>query len=149
MEHTLRKPCSSCGSSTGSIKTKNGQDVVRCECGRFQYNAPKTETGRKPRTVSSVHEAIKPKQRMRIIQRASGRCELQFADCTQCNIHVGHMISVASGIERGMTEQEINDDENLCAMCDRCNLGLGDEPFSLRLAVNIVLSRIKYREKAV
>lgn len=142
-EYPLRAPCKECGIETGYIVTRNGQDVVRCDQGHYQYNAPKTETGRKPRTVSTVHEAIKPKQRARILLRANGRCEL----CgDNGNMHVGHLISVKRGLEHGMTETDLNSDENLCCMCDQCNLGVGKEPVPIRFAVALAMARLRGNE---
>lgn len=145
--HPLRKSCSGCNGATGRIETRNGQDCVYCAtCGKWQYNAPKTETGREVRTVSTVHEALKPKQRARILLRANSRCEL----CGKADavLHVGHLISVKHGLMQGLTELEINDDENLCCLCDECNLGLGEEPVSLRFAVALVMARIRNRAPA-
>ena len=138
--YTMRKPCISCGSGVGRIETRNGQDCVYCVCGRHQYNAPKIETGRKPRTVTAVHDLISASQRARIITRATGRCELCGA---RENLHVGHLLSVDAGINAGMTEAQINDDENLAAMCDACNLGIGKHTVPLRLAVSMLLARMK------
>lgn len=43
----MRAPCG-CGSTWGRITVANGQNVVRCfSCDRFQYNAPKAETGQR------------------------------------------------------------------------------------------------------
>ena len=138
--HALRKPCR-CGFAQGYIVTKNGQDCVYCvTCDTFQYNAPKTETGRKMRSVSSVHNAIKPKQRSRILERATARCEF----CgSRTDLHVGHIVSVKRGLEMGLTEAEINSDENLAAMCSECNLGVGKEPVPLRFAVAMVMARAR------
>ena len=138
--HDLRKPCSKCGSATGRIATKAGQDCVYClQCGRFQYNAPRTETGRTTRSVTTVHSAIKARQRARIIMRATGRCEL----CgSQKNLHVGHLLSVEAGLKLGLTEVELNDDENLAAMCERCNLGIGKIPVPARLLAALIMSRV-------
>lgn len=142
----MRAPCKyGCQGGDGYIETKNGQDCVKCnECGRHQYNAPKTETGREARTVSTVHEAINPKMRYRVLERATGKCEL--CGKTDCNLHVGHLVSVDVGMREGMTDAEINSDENLCSMCDECNLGAGKTPIPLRLAIAMVLARLKRKE---
>lgn len=139
-DYHLRKPCPRCSGLTGRIETRGGQDCVFCTgCGKFQYNAPKTETGRKPRSVSTVHEAIKPKQRTRILVRAHGKCEL----CgSRGDLHVGHIISVDSGLKQGMAEAQLNDDENLLAMCPECNLGLGSEPLPMWLLMGILRARL-------
>lgn len=138
-EHALRKPCR-CGGTTGQITTKNNQDVVRCaDCGAYQYNAPKTETGRAVRTVSTLHEAIKPKLRWKIVQRANGHCEL----CGKSGeLHVGHIISVDTAMRNGLTDQEINSEENLCAACPECNLGMGKEPLPLRFYIAVLKARL-------
>ncbi len=137
--HKLRDPCR-CGSEWGRIVTRNGQDCVFCLCGKFRYNAPKTETGRKTRSISTVHEAIKPNQRARILFRATGRCEM----CgNRRDLHVGHLISVDAGLKLGMTEAVINSDDNLSAMCPECNLGIGKYPVPLRLAIAMVMARVE------
>lgn len=139
--HELRKPCSGCDSTSGYIESKGTQDVVRCSsCERFQYNAPRTETGKRKRSVSTVHAAIKPKIRARILLRANGHCELCGASG---ELHVGHLLSVKRGLAEGMTEAELNSDENLCAMCPECNLGLGKEPVPIRFAVAILMARLR------
>jgi 5-methylcytosine-specific restriction endonuclease McrA len=143
---TMREPCRRCDCSAGYIETRNGQDCVFCSaCGKHSYNAPKTETGREARSVSSVHNGIKPKQRSRIIERATGRCELCGA---KGNLHVGHLVSVVYGVAKGLTDSEINSDENLAAMCDECNLGIGANPVPLRLAVAMVMARTRNTDGA-
>lgn len=138
---TLRAACKSCGSLLGYVTTKGNQDCVYCDCGKFQYNAPKTETGREVRSVSTVHKGIKSK-RIRILLRANGHCEL----CGRHEeLHVGHLISVDHGIASGMTDIQINDEENLAAMCAECNLGLGKQPVTLRFAVSLVMARLKIK----
>lgn len=145
-DYQMRAPCR-CGSTTGRIETKSGQDCVYClGCGKHQYNAPRVETGRAVRTVTTVHNGIKPKQRARILLRANGSCEL----CHNGDrpLHVGHLLSVNDGMKQGLTDLEINSDENLAAMCDECNLGLSDRPVSLRLLLSLLVTRIKVSEAA-
>lgn len=148
----LRKPCTKC-SNTGKaeIITKGGQDCVYCMmCGAFQYNAPKTETGRKTRSVSTVHSAIRPKQRSRIIDRANGRCERCGAskETTTTGLHVGHVVSVKAGLQFGLSALEINSDENLIAECDQCNLGHGSASIPLHIYVAILMTRLRAGEAA-
>jgi 5-methylcytosine-specific restriction endonuclease McrA len=122
--YKMRAPCAKCGQELGAVTTKSNQDVVRCaQCDAYQYCAPKTETGRAPRTVQTTHEAIKPKQRARILERASSKCELCGA--IDKPLHVGHMLSVEAGHAEGLSDDAINSDDNLAALCDECNLGLG------------------------
>lgn len=139
--HPLRAPCPSCRGVHGEIRSRGGQDCVFCRsCNRFQYNAPRVETGRAVRSVQTVHEAIKPKLRAQVLERATGRCELCGA---RTDLHVGHLLSVEAGLAQGLTETDLNSTENLCAMCPECNLGLGKQPVPLRLAVAIVMARLK------
>jgi 5-methylcytosine-specific restriction endonuclease McrA len=142
---TMREPCKGCGESIGVVVEVNGQDTVRCaECNRYAgYNAPRTETGRRPRSVSTVHAAIRPKQRSRILERAHARCEVCGA---RGDLHVGHILSVSLGLQYGVPDRELNDDENLIALCPECNLGQGAAPMSLGLAVAILRARITWRD---
>jgi hypothetical protein len=141
----MRKSCR-CGSDVGRIETKNGQDCVRClECDSFQYNAPKTETGRAPRSVTTNRDGIKPGQRARILERDNGCCVLCHAN--NVNLHVGHLLSYSEGKKQGLTDEQLNDDENLAAMCDECNLGLSDRPVSIRLLMAVLIARLGWNAK--
>lgn len=129
----MRKPCVSC-------------DHERCaSCDRHCYNAPRTETGRAKRTVSTIHNGIRPKLRARVLELCGGRC--LFCAARGVPLHVGHMISVAAGLRFGLTDAEINDEENLAAMCEECNLGQGEKPVSLRLVIAILRANIAWRNK--
>lgn len=132
----MRTACRRCGSTRGNVVAINGQNVVRCECGLFQYNAPKVETGQVSRSVTTVHNGIKPKQRARILARDGGACVM----CHAANrpLHVGHLLSVEAGLSVGLTEAELNHDDNLGSMCEECNLGLGPEPIPLRIYAAIL-----------
>jgi superfamily II DNA or RNA helicase len=45
--YVMRAPCPGCGTWTGVLQDRNGQATVRCaHCGRFCYNAPKSEARR-------------------------------------------------------------------------------------------------------
>lgn len=138
-----RSPCTRCGCAQAFIAPSGGQDVVRCwDCGGAMYCAPKTETGKRTRSVSTVHRGIRPHVRARILARATGRCEMCGARGGV--MHVGHLIAVAVGLNVGMTDRELNDDENLAALCEECNLGQGTEPMPLRLAIAILRARIAW-----
>lgn len=142
---TMRAPCR-CGSTLGRIVEKNGQNTVRCvACSAYCYCAPRTETGHKQRSTTTVHKAIKPAKRARILERDGFRC-------TWCHhadrpLHVGHILSVDAGLAAGLTDDEINDDENLVASCEECNLGQGALPMPLRVAVAVLRARISWRNK--
>lgn len=140
----LREPCKRCGCDRGFINTVSGQDKVTCErCGIYQYMAPKSETGRETRTVSTGRKLMKPKKRSRLIDRANGRCERCGKPGYLCNtsLHIGHVVSVEDGKKYGLTEKEINSDENLIVECDECNLAHGKEPVPLRIYVAILRNR--------
>ena len=142
----MRAACRGCSCDLGVVREVSGQDTVRCSaCDRFAYNAPRVETGRAQRSVTTVHNGIKPKQRSRILERASKRCEV----CGNAgNLHVGHILSVDAGLAYGVTEELLNDDENLICQCEECNLGQGATPMSLRLAVVILRCRVTHRDGA-
>lgn len=142
----LRKMCR-CGNDQGVIDTRGGQDCVFCsQCGVWQYNAPKVETGREVRSTKTVHEAIKPKVRSEVLLRANGKCELCGKSSADAVLHVGHVISVITGLQNGLTEVELNDLENLLALCDECNLGLGDQPIPLRFMIQVIRARLTHAQ---
>jgi hypothetical protein len=65
--HALRAPCR-CGSVDGYIEARGNQDTVFCaSCRAYQYNAPRLETGRAVRSLSS-RPGITPSQRARIME---------------------------------------------------------------------------------
>lgn len=142
----MRKPCAKCGSEEGELRPSGHQDCVFCVCGAFQYNAPRVETGRAVRTVKTVHEAISGKLRARIIERANRHCELCGAHGQEVVPHVGHIVSVENGVRGGLTDQEINSEENLCAACAECNLGQSKATIPLHLAIAIVMARARLQK---
>ena len=122
--YTSRDPCPTCQITSAVLIRSGNQNVVRCACcGRALYNAPKTETGERQRSVLTVREAIKPSQQARIFNRDHGRCVLCGRD--DAPLTVGHLLSIADGLALGATERELDSDANLAAMCEACNLGLG------------------------
>lgn len=139
----MREKCKTCAEDdittwAGQVETKNGQDVVRCAwCKSWAYNQPRAESGRDIRTIRTRPD-IKPAQRARVLDRDSHRC----VSCGAVgDLHVGHLISVAQGRNAGLSDEELYDDDNLAAMCPECNLGFGDQTFSLRMLVTILRIR--------
>lgn len=148
--HKLRAPCRFCApsgvvSEDGYLIETNGQNVVRClRCNRAVYNAPKVETGQEPRTVTTVHNGVRPSQRSRVLLRDSGRCVF----CgSKDQLHVGHLLSVKDGLGAGLTELELNDDVNLITCCAECNLGMGEASIPPWIAAPLIRASLK-RTKA-
>lgn len=145
----MRSVCE-CGSVEGTITETGAQDVVRCTiCNRFQYNAPRTETGKAVRSMKTTHEAISTKRRAEILSRATWHCELcGRRPSNGSELNVGHMLSVADGHGLGLSDADINCDENLASMCSECNAGLGRQTVPARLLVSVIMARIgKGRKK--
>lgn len=139
--YKMRTPCKWCDCTDGRIVPCNGQDVVRClKCDRANYNAPKKETG-KPQTHVDTREGIKASVRAMVLVRANATCELCHRSTTE--LHVSHLLSVESGRLEGLSDEQLNSQENLAAMCAACNLGLGRMPVPLWLAMAIVMARTK------
>lgn len=137
----MRKECHGCSCPEGVIRERGFQDCVFCiQCGKFQYNAPRVETGKSVRSVTTVHNGISPRKRADVLMRAGGACELCHA---VKHLDVAHLLSVKTGLEHGMTEAILNSEENLAAMCAECNAGIGSRPVPLRIAISIVLERTK------
>jgi 5-methylcytosine-specific restriction endonuclease McrA len=135
----MRASCPRCGCDDGLLATVGGQDTVRCaECNRFHYNAPRSETGRETRSLRTRPD-IRPSQRARILMRDNGTCIL----CHRCGVDLeaGHMISVYDGRKLGMSDAELNSDDNLAAMCKPCNSGLGNESLPPRWMAAAIWAR--------
>lgn len=138
----MRAPCTRCSAPEGRIVPTNGQNCVFCSaCNKYCYNAPKTETGERTRSVQTVHSDIRPKQRARILIRANGLCELCGAHGV--TLHVSHLLSVKDGLAYDLTEAEINSDDNLAAFCEECNLGMGAQTITPRLFAAILRRHAK------
>lgn len=143
------RACGSCGSTEGILLETNGQNTVYCgNCGKHSYNASKTETGQRPRTVATARVSIKPSQHARIFDRDQGRCVL----CgTTERLTIGHLLSIEEACSIGEIGPELHDDANLAAMCEACNLGLGRHSVSPRtyavLMHRLVKAEIARRSK--
>lgn len=133
-----------CGGVTGEIRPTNGQNCLYCVlCGKFVKNVPKTQTGEKRRSVSTTHAAIRPKQRARVLERASNRCEFCGAAPPAVVLNADHLLTVDDGHRMGLTDEEINHDENLAATCEECNLGRGRVSVSPRIYVALLRRRAR------
>jgi len=61
------------------------------------------------------------------------------------NLHVGHILSVDDGMLLGLTEVVLNNDANLAAMCEECNLGLSK--MSIPTTVYVHLLKVRTNRK--
>lgn len=146
MLFVMRSPCSRCGVVEGYVETRGGQDCVFCnDCGKHNYNAPKTETGREVRTLRTRPD-IKPGQRTRVLDRDNGTCIL--CHTTKRDLDVGHLVSVDEGRALGMTDAELFSDDNLAAMCSPCNSGYSSTSANPRVIAAAIRARIKRSEAA-
>lgn len=136
-KHRARTPCPECGTADAVLLIRNRQATVRCaRCDRFLYNAPRTETGDKPRTVKTLRRSIRPKQQARILDRDRGRCVL----CgSKQDLTIAHLLSIEDGVELGAAVHHLYDDANLAAMCEACNIGLHHGPKSVNPRTYIVI----------
>lgn len=141
-DFVARTPCPICDTTEALLVPSNGQNVVQCaRCGRKLYNAPKTETGERRRTVSTIRRSIKPSQQARILDRDDRTCVL----CGRGDVPlaIGHLLSVNDGFALGATESELYDDANLAAMCEACNAGLGGHSVSPRTYAVIMFQLVR------
>lgn len=142
--YKMREPCRGCGHEFGRVIEVGAQDTVRClDCNRHCYNAPRTETGKRVRTVQTTHALIKPSDRARIIERANGHCEFCGRSGRESpgGLHVAHMMSVDDGHRVGLSDEQINDDENLAAGCAECNLGASKRTVTARMYIHVLMAR--------
>lgn len=140
---TLRNPCA-CGSTNGHIQPKGGQDVAYCDCGTWAgYCVPRHETGKAPRSLRSRPE-IQPSQRARILRRDANRCiYCGRGPGDGITLVIGHLISVADGEALNLTERHLYHDENLAAMCEEDNSGIGRDSVPARIIATLVRMRAR------
>lgn len=136
-EFLASRPCPDCGITKAAIIPRNGQNTVRCaRCGKHYYNAPKAETGEGPRTAKTLRRDIRPGKQARILDRDNGRCVL--CGRSDQSLSIGHLLSIEEGRLLGADEGLLNDDANLAAMCEACNLGLSAISINSRTYVRII-----------
>lgn len=152
-----QKPCNDglCGAPAGSkgyIKRVGLQDVVYCagadgtrEIHYARRNAPRSETGN-PTENLRTRPGIAPSKRSRILQRDNYRCLMCGATPQETGLDIGHLISRDAGLAIGMSDYELDDDENLGTLCSPCNSGQGHEPVTLRFTMNVLRVRMKYEK---
>lgn len=143
--HPMREPCPRCGCRDGTITTRSGQDTVRCaECKQYCYNAPRSETGRERRSLSTRPD-VRPRQRSRIMLRDNFACIM----CHRSDVplEIGHLVSVHDAHLVGLSDAELTSDDNLAVMCEECNSGLSKQSLPPRLiAAAIFAHRLHERE---
>lgn len=123
----------------GNVPDPVTRKIWCVKCGRF-YLASKEEIGEEPRTLKTTHKAITGAKRRAVLLRSSGFCEL----CGRKDqLQVGHLVSVERGHEYGLTDDEINHTENLCAMCPECNSNMRSEVVPLRVALVMIRDRAR------
>lgn len=143
----MRAPCPGCGCRDGYIRTRGGQDTVRCSaCDRYCYNAPRSETGRETRSLRT-RPTISPSQRARILIRDNATCILCHRH--DVDLDIGHLVSVRDGKARGLSDDQLRDDANLAAMCTACNSGLAHRSLPVHLLVAALVAAITPRSKGV
>lgn len=78
-----------------------------------------------------------------MLLRANGACEVCHS--TDSPLTIGHLLSVKAAKEMGLSEDDYNSDENLAAMCEACNLGLGSEPVPLKFVFQLLTARLRLK----
>lgn len=120
---TMRAPCIRCAEPLGRIEHRNGQDCVFCSaCDAWCYNAPRVETGKATRSVST-RPGITPGQRARIMETHGHACVSCGATAPAVVLHLDHLISREDAERHGFLDDIIDSEWNLAPMCEECNLG--------------------------
>lgn len=143
----VRRRCQRCNSDIATV-TPNGPHLAAtcATCGVFIYNAPRHEFGLATRPVSENRKEIRPKRRAAILARDNGRCVLcGRAAADGVALTIGHLLSVDEGVALGADRDLLNDDLNLAAMCDTCQLGLGRQSVPVVVYLGLLLL---YAERA-
>lgn len=145
----MSKTCKHCGSSRGTPNMDGVHERVNCaKCGRYVYFRGKVESGRKKRSVSTVHDGLRTSTKAKVKLRSNGMCELCGKSFSESPCHVSHVISVNAGLAHGLTETELNDAENLVALCEECNIGLSDTTLPVRFVARVLRCRVLSPESA-
>lgn len=128
---TLREPCQ-CGGAHGYITPKNGQDLARCfDCGTWQYNVPRTESGRRQRSLST-REGITPSQRARILDTHGHACIYCGKRPPEVRLELEHMVPRELAEKHGVLDDLIDSVHNLAPACPECNSGQRAVTFNAR-----------------
>lgn len=139
--YILRKPCQYCGSTSGEIRPKGGQDVVYCECGKYAgYNAPRVETGRAVRSLSS-RQGLTPGQRHRILEAHDFSCISCGRRPPDVELQIDHLISRHDAEAAGCLDELIDSEDNLAPQCAECNSGKGRSTVSIRMMHRVLQVR--------
>jgi hypothetical protein len=118
----LRDQCR-CGGTEGRIMPKNGQDCVYCTaCGKWQYNAPRLETGRAVRTLTT-RPGITPGQRARVLAVHDHACIGCGKRPPEVRLELEHLIAREDAARHDMLDEVIDSEFNLAPMCPECNSG--------------------------
>lgn len=135
--YTLREPCR-CGGTTGTVTVKGGQDLLHCtDCGRWQYNQPRTESGRKERTLAT-REGLTVGQRARVLETHGHACVYCGKRPPEVRLEIEHLIPRALAEKYGMLDELIDSADNLAPACPECNSGQRHAPFTPRRVALIV-----------
>lgn len=119
---TLRDPCK-CGGSHGYITPRNGQDLAYCsDCGTWQYNVPRTESGRKPRTLAT-REGLTVAQRAQVLDTYGHACIYCGKRPPEVRLEMEHMIPRELAKKHGVLDDLIDSIHNLAPACPECNSG--------------------------
>jgi 5-methylcytosine-specific restriction endonuclease McrA len=132
-----------CGGNVVLLQKGPNHYKVCLRCEKRQHDKvwlSKVEAGVEKRSLQTTHESIRPKTRSRIFDRAGARCEICGASSVL--LTVGHFLSVAEGQSAGLSDDEINSDDNLFCCCEECNAGQGAKPVSIKILVAIIRGRL-------
>lgn len=120
---TMRAECSGCGGTTGEIRPKSGQDCVYCcTCNTWQYNAPRLETGRAVRSLST-RPGITPAQRARVLAVHDHACIGCGKRPPDVALDIDHILGREIAFKHGLLDELIDSEWNLAPMCQECNSG--------------------------
>jgi len=142
--HPLRATCGHCGGAQGRIRKKSDQNCVYCVgCDRWQYNAPKVETGEERRSLSR-REAIKPKRWIQLLELHGHACFNCGARPPDVILHAAHLISRKDAEAHGFLDEVIDSDTNLVPMCETCNAGYGRSSVAVALMYRALVIKHRY-----
>lgn len=143
------RPCRVCARDITNVLIRKAgpNNSAHCAtCYGHVGSVSKAETGEPVRHVRSRVD-LKQGQRERILERDNGFC-LMCGRRAQDGIimHVGHMFSVVDCKRDGFGPEVYNDDANLFAQCEECNLEQGGKSLADQVILRLLVARIMRRK---
>jgi 5-methylcytosine-specific restriction endonuclease McrA len=94
-------------------------------------------------SIAANRAGLRPTQQARVLDRDHRCCVICGRSATELRLTVAHLVSVDDGRALGLTDDEINDDMNLAAMCEACNSGFNRRSVSAATLARLLAAAVR------